>query len=337
MISGTYVNGVIAAKEKYFLGEKMLRLCETDAESVLRALKENGFGAADAESGDELRGGIEEIIAKEEDRLFAFVREYASCEAELQYFLAPSDVHNVKAAFKAKLLNEDAEKYFGRVGTIATNTIKSAFESGNYDALPEYLQRAIEAAEALCTDGVNGKGASVGAVFEKAKYEHLKKACKKSVVLLKLLEKKADLVNLTSAMRSADEGTFKETFVTGGALAADDFAFCFSESDVEAKKAYERACFRGKKKAAAERVYGVYLRAREIGGVAEAEKAVAETEIAFFVEKRYELREKEAFLYSGVRKASECANARIVAVCLNAGMKESEIKRRLRGVEGARR
>ena len=31
MISRTYVNGVIAAKEKYFLGEKLLRLTEKPA------------------------------------------------------------------------------------------------------------------------------------------------------------------------------------------------------------------------------------------------------------------------------------------------------------------
>lgn len=337
MFSRTYVNGVIAAKEKYFLGEKMLRLCETDAESVLRALKECGFGAADAENNENTGGGIEETIAKEEDNLFSFVREYASCEAERAYFLAPLDVHNVKAAFKAKLLNESAERYFGRVGTIATETIKNAFESENYAALPNYLQSAIGEAAALCADGVNGKGSAVGAVFEKAKYEHLKRACKKNAVLLKLLETKADLVNLISAMRAAEQTTFEETFVTGGALEPGDFAFCFSENDDEAKKIYKNTRFKGNKKAAAERVYDVYRRSREVGSVAEAEKVLSETETDFFEARRYELREKETFLYYVLRKATECANARIVAVCLNAGLKESEIKRRLRGVEQMRR
>ena len=73
MISRTYVNGVIAAKEKYFLGEKLLRLCESDAATALRTLKENGFGGDAAEEK-----GAEELIRAEEASINAFVREYAA-------------------------------------------------------------------------------------------------------------------------------------------------------------------------------------------------------------------------------------------------------------------
>ena len=69
MISRTYVNGVIAAKEKYFLGEKLLRLCESDAATALRTLKENGFGGDAAEEK-----GAEELIRAEEASINAFVR-----------------------------------------------------------------------------------------------------------------------------------------------------------------------------------------------------------------------------------------------------------------------
>ena len=84
MISRTYVNGVIAAKEKYFLGEKLLRLTETDAASALRALKESGFGgdSESAENGNFSTDEAETLIAAEEAKTNAFIREYAGSEAE---------------------------------------------------------------------------------------------------------------------------------------------------------------------------------------------------------------------------------------------------------------
>ena len=65
---------------------------------------------------------------------------------------------------------------------------------------------------------------------------------------------------------------------------------------------------------------------------AEAEKRLAETEIRLFEARKYELSGSEPFLYYVLRRKTECANVRAAMVCLNAGMKESEIKKRLRGL-----
>ena len=66
--------------------------------------------------------------------------------------------------------------------------------------------------------------------------------------------------------------------------------------------------------------------------MAEAEKRLAETEIRLFEARKYELSGSEPFLYYVLRRKTECANVRAAMVCLNAGMKESEIKKRLRGL-----
>jgi hypothetical protein len=39
-----YTNGVIAAKDKYLLKDKILRFCELSAEEAFRMLLESGFG-----------------------------------------------------------------------------------------------------------------------------------------------------------------------------------------------------------------------------------------------------------------------------------------------------
>ena len=86
-----YTNGVIAAREKYLLKDKLYRLCELTAEDAFRALIESGFGAgALAESVYE----YEKLIAAEEASLDGFVREYAPSPAEKAYLLSPRDFHN---------------------------------------------------------------------------------------------------------------------------------------------------------------------------------------------------------------------------------------------------
>lgn len=180
MISRTYVNGVIAAKEKYFLGEKLLRLCESDAATALRTLKENGFGGDAAEEK-----GAEELIRAEEASINAFVREYAAGEAEREYFLAPLDTHNVKAYFKAHVLGADVAPMLAEEGTLKTGAIAECFAKEDFSALPDYLQKALKEAETICENGTEGKGAKVGEAFEKALYEHLSESCKGESALKK--------------------------------------------------------------------------------------------------------------------------------------------------------
>lgn len=319
MISRTYVNGVIAAKEKYFLGEKLLRLCESDAATALRTLKENGFGGDAAEEK-----GAEELIRAEEASINAFVREYAAGEAEREYFLAPLDTHNVKAYFKAYVLGADVAPMLAEEGTLKTGAIAECFAKEDFSALPDYLQKALKEAETICENGTEGKGAKVGEAFEKALYAHLSESCKGESALKKILAAKADRTNLVIALRSKDLASAKEAFLAGDNVKADSFAFCFIEDEEKARAAAE--------KAGAHDLWKTYAACKESGGVAAAEKAAAEAEIDYFAKRKYELAGTKPFIYYVLRRRTECFNVRVALVCLNAGMKESEIKKRFRGV-----
>jgi vacuolar-type H+-ATPase subunit C/Vma6 len=62
----------------------------------------------------------------------------------------------------------------------------------------------------------------------------------------------------------------------------------------------------------------------------QAEKTVDGYDAAYFSAKKYELKKSEPFLYYVYRRKSEIANVRIVIACLLVGLREQDIKRRLR-------
>ncbi|MDD6994710.1 MAG: V-type ATPase subunit [Candidatus Borkfalkiaceae bacterium] len=330
MIARTYVNGVIAAKEKYFLKEKLLRLIETDAENALRALKESGFGGAAAAAEENC--SAETLIAAQEAETNAFIREYAASEAEKEYFLSPLDCHNVKAYFKAACTGADVTNMLADEGLVPLSRIQESFLKDDYSALPAYLQSAVREAKKICKDGAAGKGAEIGAAFEKALFYHLAVVLKKHVALKQLLAEKADLTNLVTALRAANFEKAKEQFVCGGKLRAEDYAFCFAENAEQAESLARKTGASGKAGARMRDLFDIYKRVKETGSYAEAEKRLAQTELDFFERKKYELTGSDPFLYYVLRRKTECADVRIALVCLNAGMKESEIKKRLRGV-----
>ena len=97
-----YTNGVIAAREKYLLKDKILKLCEGSAEEAFRTLAESGFG-----KGAEVSSvyDFERLVTADEEAIDAFIREYAPSQGELNYLLSERDFHNAKAIIKAYYLS----------------------------------------------------------------------------------------------------------------------------------------------------------------------------------------------------------------------------------------
>ena len=223
-----YTNGVIAAREKYLLKEKLLRLCEGKAEDAFRILLESGYG-----SGAEAEGAYdyEALIGAEERALDDFIREYAPSEAEAAYLLAPRDFHNAKALLKAEYLHADAEKMLAPEGRISVSELQLRIKNGEFSALGKELGDAVkEAAGLLSAEGASG--AEVGVAFEKAAFAYLFEVCKKNPVLKKLLSARADMSNILTAFRSDDESNAKKAYVTGGRLTEKQLEKLF-DADLE--------------------------------------------------------------------------------------------------------
>lgn len=314
MVDPVYTNGVIAVKERLLLGEKLLRYTEMSAEEVLRALKESGFGSG-AEGQES-----EALIFAEESLLDGFIREYAPSRTELEYLLSPRDFHNAKALCKAKKLNTSAEKLLAPEGLIKIDDLSKAIESGDFSTLSKHLAEALQAA--LETDM---SGAEVGAIFDIALYKHLAAKCKFSPLLKKLLAGKADRLNILTAMRSSNREFAEKLYVGGGKLKISDLSKLFDEDAEKVEKALNGTPY--------EQFYKTCLELKQKGlPFTEAERALESYEAEYFFAKRFELEGKQPFLYYVFRRRAEIQNVRIILVCLNAGLKAQDVKRRLRAL-----
>lgn len=310
-----YTNGVIAAREKYLLKDRIFKLCEGSAQEAFRVLSESGFGSgAAAESAYD----FETLVTAEERALDDFIREYAPSRAEAVYLLSPRDFHNAKALLKAKYLETDAEKLLAPEGLISVAELVKCLENRDFSRLGKKLDEALTKAEELLS-AEDVSGAAVGVLFEKALFAHLQENCGKNKVLKKLLTVKADMSNILTVFRSSDKETAVKAFVSGGKLNDEQLKKLFDgERAVLEKTPYTefgRACFEAKEAGQA---------------FTAAEKMRDSREAEFFFEKRFELEKSQPFLFYVFRRRMEIENVRIIFVCLLAGMKEQEIKRRLR-------
>jgi vacuolar-type H+-ATPase subunit C/Vma6 len=317
----TYTNGVIASREKYLLKEKLYRLCELSAVEAFRVLLESGFGGG-AETASTVYE-FEKLIAEEEMRLDAFIREYAPSKAEANFLLAYRDFHNAKAMVKAEFLGESVEKMLAPSGFVDCAFLQKCVKEKEFALLSEqnsYLATACKESIALLQE--EPSGAKVGAVFEKALYSYLHELLKGKRVLRKLLSAKADMTNILTAFRATDREDAQGKYLPAGTLNEKALSVIFSD---------EEAILRAFKRTEYEAFVRTCLEAKSKGlPCAKAEKMRDGYETAFFAERKYELSKNEPFLYYVYRRKAEISSVRITFVCLLAGMNEQEIKRRLR-------
>lgn len=301
-MNSLYTNGVIAVREKSLLGEKLLRFAEMKVGEVFRALVESGFGSgADTSDG-------EAMCRAEEASLDAFIREYAPSKAIAEYLLLPRDYHNAKALVKTAKLHTDGEKLFAPDGLFPLEMLSSCIAEGKFEeigALGETVKAALTDEEL--------SGSEIGFLFDKALFEQLSHSC--HGVLRSLLTGRADRLNILTILRSPDWEYAEKFLLPGGRCK---------------KEALQRGEFKDK---ALSGFYQIALAAKEKGSpFIEAERMLDSFEAEYFALHRFELEGKEPFLYYVFRRRAEIANVRILLVCLNAGLDEKEIVKRLRAV-----
>lgn len=318
----TYTSGVIAAREKYLLKERITRLCELNAEDAFRVLLESGFGGGAAVTSNVYE--YEKLIEAEEASLDSFIREYAPSEIEKAYLLSARDFHNAKAFMKAAYLKEDVQKMLSPMGIIEVETIASCVENKDYKAIyarNAYLGEAMEKAALLLEE--EASGAKIGEIFEKALYAYLGWVCKKRKTLKCLLEQRVDMTNILTALRAGEETLAKPKYLPMGSLKEPQLSALFDTDLEKVQKAFTSTSYADFVK--------ICLAAKEKGlPYTEAEKIRDGLDVAFFAEHKYELKKSEPFLYYVYRRRKENANVRIIFVCLLAGLSEQDVKKRLR-------
>lgn len=318
-----FTNGVIAAKEISLLGGKIYKFCEMSADEAFRAVLESGFSR-----GTEVESvfGYEKLLSADERDVDAFIREYAPTNAEKAYFLSPRDFHNAKAVIKSVYGEAEGEKLFAPEGLISVDEITRCIKEEDFAPLGETLGKACKkCVDLFKAENAVVSGADIGTIFESALFEHLSKTCKKNQTLKKLIQLKADYTNILTAMRSKTPEYALNNYVFGGKLTNDQLEKLFLEDSDKAESSFKntpyyefvKLCFEAKKNG---KPY------------TEAERRLADTEIDFLAEKKYELKNTQPFLYYVLRRRAENLNLRIIFVCLMAGMDENDIKKRLRAI-----
>ena len=314
-----YTDGVIAVREKNFLGGKLLRMCEGTAEEAFGILSESGYGRGEAGSAR----GLEALVSAEERALDGFIREYAPSEAEKAYFLAPRDFHNAKALVKAFRQQADAGPLLAPEGLISVGTLSAALSSGDFSGLGKELSSALAEGKKRAEEGASG--AEIGSIFGRAMFRRLASAVGKNGTLKKLLAGKADRMNILTALRSPDADAAEKQYAEGGRLTREQLRGLFAGDAEKAAHSLDGTPYA----AFAARCFA----AKNAGlPLTEAEREAASFETEFFAERRYELKKNQPFLYYVLRRRAENENVRIVFVCLFAGMKGEEIKKRLRAM-----
>lgn len=318
-----YTNGVIAARETGLLGNKLIKMCEMSAEDAFRTLTESGFAkSAQVKSVFE----YESLLYADERELDDFVREYAPSDCEKIYFCAPRDFHNAKAAVKAQYAGGTLKDMLAPDGLIPAETICRCVKDGDYVPFYPELKDAVEEAVKLFTDGDGGlvSGAEIGVMFERAKYRYLLSACKRNLTLKRFLTLKCDMTDILSAMRSESAEQAVKNALFAGKVSEKMLVSLF-EGDGKAREAFKKTDYAD--------FVGLCLNARAEGKPLTAAELVRDNvEIDYLEKRKYELKAKEPFIYYVLRRAAENSNLRIIFVCLTAGLKDNDIKRRLRAL-----
>ena len=317
-----YTSGVIAVREKYLLKDKIFRFCESTAEDTFRALLESGFGGG-AETATSVYD-FEKLIAFEEEKIDDFIREYAPSELEINYLLTPRDFHNAKALIKGAFTGEDVESALLPSGRIPLETLRTCVQSVDFSALENVcpqLKKVCEEVFAFADE--HRTGANIGIAFERAQYAYLYTLVKRRATLKQLLVQKADMTNVLTSLRAGDIERAKAQLLPFGKVTESQLQTLFDEDTQKVRSAFAQTPYVA--------FVDECLRAKERGlPFTQAEKMRDEYDAVYFAKRKYELKKNEPFLYYVYRRKTECANVRIVLVCLLAGLNEQEIKRRIR-------
>ncbi len=204
-----FATGSIRVLETRLLSEAQLsRLAEAaDPGEAWRLLAEAGMAAAAEVSWQE----YEPALGRELERLYRYARSVSPRPEVVAWLEKRYDFHNLKVFLKAHLLEEDpSEAVFG-LGEVPSELIAQAVKTMVWEALPEELAHAGEAAVAEYERTKVAQ--ALDFVVDREMFAYLKGASRVSRAypfLERLVELWCDLANLKSALRAKVLGKDRE-------------------------------------------------------------------------------------------------------------------------------
>lgn len=130
----TYAVARIRYRENKMLGDADLNalLSAKDAATVIRLLKDKGWGAAGSDDPDEL-------LRTENEKMWDFIGEIVPDKENFNFFLIPNDFHNLKVAVKAVTRDQKPDDMWLHNAITPPEAVYDAVSKHEYNRLPEFL------------------------------------------------------------------------------------------------------------------------------------------------------------------------------------------------------
>ena len=135
-VSYPYAVGRIRALESGLIDPaRWSRLREATREEAIRILSEAGYGNASSDP--------EQMIRAQEEETRRTIAELSPEPAWTELFLLPIDAHNLKVAYKGKVLGADVSHLFLEGGTVPADIMRVSVEAGEYSLIPRAFADAM--------------------------------------------------------------------------------------------------------------------------------------------------------------------------------------------------
>lgn len=286
-----------------------------DMKEAAAVLSSRGRSIPESESD------ISDVLERELEETWDFIRSYAPDCRELEILLYRNDFHNLKAALKSLIMNCEPERLFMRPTLLDLSTLPKLVSSARFDELPPYMREpAAEAYRALTE---NSDGQLAEAILDSAVLRAMQISAREfgGEFMQKYAEELTVCADIKTAYRCAAMGK-KEAFL--------ETAVCGSAS--LGKEQLIRAALRGRESV---------ISFLESTSFAELAAALKESPAAF--EKRCDDRVTELAQEAKMKsfgadplaayylaKETEVKNLRILFVCKKRGVSEEIIRERTR-------
>jgi len=322
----SFVCGYMAARDKYLLTrERADRMIESrTAEDAMRVLSEMDY----TDEGESVPAGeFESLLSRESEKTYAQILPFVPDRSYFEFFLYPSDYHNVKTLLKAEALGTDPDEFLMETGTIPPGSLGDMVRGRDYDGMRAEMAAGIK--EALEEYGVTRDPQAIDMILDKACYRDMSLLASgtgsdfiKGYIALRI-----DLINICSFARVREmekgAGFFKKVFIEGGSVPAAFFEGVFEaprEQAADSISSYGLRCVPadGLKAALAP------------GRVTALEKLCDNALTAYMSEAKYVVYGIEPLIARIAAKENEIKTVRIIMAGKLAGIPTEQIRQRIR-------
>lgn len=198
-----------------------------NAEEVMRVLREAGYDTDLAETVYD----YEQVLANEQAKTSALMKELIPDEKFMDLFLYKNDYHNAKVLIKSQISGVDGEAYLTDSGAIPLEKLKAALEDHSYSSLPAILGKAIQ--EAFDTYASLQDGQVIDLILDKACFVAMGETAQERGLpfVVDYVARLSDVTNLKTFYRMKQMkkpvDAFKAAFVPGGTMSVESFVSAY--------------------------------------------------------------------------------------------------------------